>query len=64
MNTAQAKRVLETALLCTAQPLSLRNMRVLFDDALGADTLRQLLSELQLEWALKGLELVLSLIHI
>ncbi len=58
MNTAQAKRVLETALLCTAQPLSLRDMRVLFDDALGADTLRQLLSELQLEWALKGLELV------
>ena len=58
MNTAQAKRVLETALLCTAQPLSLRDMRVLFDDALGADILRQLLSELQLEWALKGLELV------
>ena len=58
MNTAQAKRVLETALLCTAQPLSLREMRVLFDDALGADTLRQLLAELQLEWTPKGLELV------
>lgn len=58
MNTAQAKRVLETALLCTAQPLPLREMRVLFDDALGADTLRQLLSELQQEWAQRGLELV------
>ena len=58
MNTAQAKRVLETALLCTAQPIPLREMRVLFDDALGADTLRQLLAELQLEWANKGLELV------
>jgi segregation and condensation protein B len=58
MNTAHAKRVLETALLCTAQPLSLRELRVLFDDALGADTLRQLLAELQLEWTLKGLELV------
>ena len=58
MNTAQAKRVLETALLCTAQPIPLREMRVLFDDALGADTLRQLLSELQLEWTSKGLELV------
>ncbi len=58
MNTAQAKRVLETALLCTAQPLLLREMRVLFDDALGADTLRQLLAELQLEWTQKGLELV------
>ena len=58
MNTAQAKRVLETALLCTAQPLPLREMRVLFDDALGADTLRQLLTELQQEWANRGLELV------
>ena len=58
MNTAQAKRVLETALLCSAQPLSLREMRVLFDDALGADTLRLMLSELQLEWAQRGLGLV------
>ena len=58
MNTAQAKRVLETALLCTAQPISLRDMRVLFDDALGADTLRQMLGELQQEWVQRGLELV------
>lgn len=57
MNSAQAKRVLETALLCTAQPLSLREMRVLFDDALGADTLRQLLAELQQDWTNRGLEL-------
>ena len=58
MNTAQAKRVLEAALLCTAQPLSLREMRVLFDDALGTDTLRQMLAELQQEWTNRGLELV------
>ncbi len=58
MNSAQAKRVLEAALLCTAQPLSLREMRVLFDDSLGADTLRQLLGELQQEWTNRGLELV------
>jgi len=58
MNTAQAKRVLETALLTAGQPLSMRDMRVLFDDALGADTLRQLLQDLQLEWAQGGLELV------
>lgn len=57
MNSAQAKRVLETALLCTAQPLTLRDMRVLFDDVLGADTLRLLLTELQQEWSLRGLEL-------
>jgi segregation and condensation protein B len=35
-----------------------RDMRVLFDDALGADTLKVLLEELQLDWAQRGLELV------
>jgi segregation and condensation protein B len=58
MNTAQATRVLETALLCSTQPLSMRDMRVLFDDALGADALRQMLADLQLQWAQRGLELV------
>jgi len=57
MNTAQAQRVLETALLTAGQPLSLRDMRTLFDDALGADTLRQMLQDLQHQWAQKGLEL-------
>ena len=57
MNTAQAKRVLETALLTAGQPLSLRDLRVLFDDAIGADTLRLMLQDLELEWAGKGLEL-------
>jgi segregation and condensation protein B len=57
MNTAQAQRVLETALLTAGQPLSMRDMRTLFDDALGADTLRQMLQDLQHQWALKGLEL-------
>ena len=57
MNTAQAKRVLETALLCSTQPVTVRDMRVLFDDALGADTLKVLLEELQLDWADRGLEL-------
>jgi len=54
MNTAQAKRVLETALLCASQPVSVRDLRVLFADALGADTVKQLLEELQLDWATRG----------
>lgn len=58
MNTAQAKRVLETALLCASQPVSVRDLRVLFADALGADTVKQLLEDLQLDWAQRGLELV------
>jgi segregation and condensation protein B len=58
MNTADAKRVLETALICAQQPMPLREMRVLFDDALGADTLKSLLGELQDDWAQRGVELV------
>ena len=40
MNTQQARRVLETALICSAQPLPMRDLRVLFNEELGADTLR------------------------
>lgn len=58
MNTADAKRILETALICSSQPLPVRDMRVLFDDELGADTIKVLLLELQEDWAQRGLELV------
>lgn len=58
MNTVDAKRVLETALICAQQPLTVRDMRVLFDDALGSDTLKSLLQDLQQEWTLRGVELV------
>ena len=46
MNTQDAKRVLETALICAQQPLTLREMRSLFADAVGPDTLRLMLDEL------------------
>ena len=58
MNSADAKRVLETALICAQQPLQLRDLRVLFDEALGADTIKQILLELQLDWIERGVELV------
>ena len=58
MNTADAKRVLETALICSHQPIQSRELRVLFDDALGVDTIKTLLEELQLEWTQRGVELV------
>lgn len=57
MNTADAKRILETALICSTQPLPVRDLRVLFDDELGADTIKTLLLELQEDWAQRGLEL-------
>ena len=58
MNTADARRILETALLCAQEPLSLREMAVLFEGALSYDTLRRLLTELQRAWDNRGLELV------
>jgi segregation and condensation protein B len=58
MNTADAKRVLETALICSQQPLQVRDMRALFEDGLGVDTLKVLLQELQQDWAQCGVELV------
>src|SRR5215212_953472 len=58
MNTTDAKRVLETALICSQQPLPVRELRVLFDDELGADTIKALLADLQNDWAQRGVELV------
>ena len=58
MNTQDAKRVLETALICASQPLTLRELRSLFADELGADTVRSLLDDLSRDWEGKGVELV------
>lgn len=58
MNTSEAKRILETALICAQQPLLVRDMRVLFEDEIGADTLKTILLDLQQDWAFKGVELV------
>jgi segregation and condensation protein B len=58
MNTADAKRVLETALICAPQPLTVRDLGVLFDMELSPDTLKSLLADLQLEWTGHGVELV------
>lgn len=58
MKTTDAKCVLETALICAQQPLSLREMGVLFDGELTADSLRQVLAQLQHDWSERGVELV------
>ena len=58
MNTQDAKRVLETALVCADRPLGLRELGALFDAEVGADTLRSLLDELRLDWSERGVELV------
>jgi len=58
MNTADAKRVLETALICSQQPLLVAELTVLFNDSLTPDTLKELLQELQYDWVERGVELV------
>jgi segregation and condensation protein B len=64
MNTAEAKKVLETALLCAHEPLSINELKKLYaahgDDSgeVGADTIRSLLEELRNDWADKGIEVV------
>jgi segregation and condensation protein B len=58
MNMVDAKRVLETALICSQQPLPLRDMRALFSDSLGGDSLKNLLEELKDDWSAKGVELI------
>ena len=58
MNTNDAKSVLEAALICSPVPMPVRDLRVLFNDELGADTITELLSQLQHEWTQRGVELV------
>ncbi len=58
MNTQDAKRVLETALICAQQPLPLAALRALFDDQVGHDTIKALLEALARDWEGRGVELV------
>jgi len=55
---AEIKRILETALLTTAEPLPLSELKKLFDENLGTEILRRLLEELRDDWEGKGVELV------
>ena len=52
------KRILEAVLLAAQQPLSLPELRKVFDDEIGSDVLRVLLDELRVEWAERPVELL------
>jgi len=58
LNPTEAKRVIEAALLASREPLSLTALKRLFEDDIGADTLRRLLGELREEWSDRAVELV------
>ncbi len=53
----EVKRVLEAALLSSAEPLALADLRKLFDDDIAADVLRRVLEELRTDWSGKAVEL-------
>lgn len=52
------KLVLETALLCAQEPLTLNDMNRLFAEELEAETIITMLNELQNDWSDRGMELV------
>jgi segregation and condensation protein B len=68
MNTVEAKRVLETALLCAREPMSIHGMKKLFVDVddngrplgegVGADTIKLMLEQLRQDWDGRGIEIV------
>ncbi|HET7776219.1 MAG TPA: SMC-Scp complex subunit ScpB [Azospira sp.] len=57
-NPAEIKRILEAALLAAQQPLSVAELRQMFDQELALDVLRKLLDELREEWNERTVELV------
>jgi len=65
MNTVEAKKVLETALLCTHEALSINELKKLFaghpdepESVPDTDTIKTMLEELVQDWEGRGVELV------
>ena len=57
-NPTEAKRIIEAALLSSQEPLALADLKRLFEDEIGPDTLRRLLDELREAWSERAVELV------
>jgi segregation and condensation protein B len=57
MDLDQMKKVLETALLSSQEPLPLSELKKLFDESLSSEALRRVLDELRRDWEGRGIEL-------
>lgn len=57
-DVVQLKRVLETALLTSPEPLAVPELAKLFNAEIGVDTVRKLLDDLRSDWHDRGVELV------
>ncbi len=53
----EVKIVLEAALLAAQEPLPISELRKMFEEEIGADTIRRLLEELREAWKDRGVEL-------
>jgi segregation and condensation protein B len=58
MTPEQLKLVLETALLCADEPMTMNDLRRLFMEEISAQELNDALTQLQLDWESKGMELL------
>src|SRR5690349_6956930 len=54
----EAKRIVEAALLSSQEPLSVAELKKLFEDEVSPDTVRKLLDELREDWSERAVELV------
>ena len=57
-NVSEVKIVLETVLLASQEPISLNELKKLFEEGINTETLRKLLEELRQDWTGRGVELV------
>jgi segregation and condensation protein B len=60
LNPSEVKTVLEAALLAAQQPLPIPELCRMFDEEIGADTVRRLLDELREAWKERGVELAVT----
>jgi segregation and condensation protein B len=58
MKMLDAKCILEAALICAQQPMSIHDMQLLLGPEQSVSDIRLLLSELQQDWSQRGVELV------
>jgi segregation and condensation protein B len=54
----QQKRILEAALLSSAEPLPVVDLKKMFGEEIGAEAIRELLEELRSEWSDRAVELI------
>jgi len=58
MDPQRAKNILEAALLCSVEPIAVKELMRLFDESIDAAVITTLLEDLRRDWTDKGLELV------